>query len=288
MVNLRYKLLITSKEQNVAIRELPLSSNNDNSMRLLLLVIVAVLFFIGGKAFRCQAQDEITIGVSTGYPPYYYKKNGELEGVCIDLVNRVAKDLGVKIQYQEYPWKRLLGYAEKGLVDAIMPLFRTEEREEFLYFDNLEIAREMNSFFALKNRNIEFNGRYENLHGYKIGVVAEYSYGKMFDDYSEFDKVVTLNEQHLIQMFKHARFDVGIGNKSVISFYAKEENLMDEIIFFLPPVTDDPLYLGFSKKRGKADLHLKFSIVLRKFKQTKEYTELLKKYNIQQPEKNHE
>ncbi len=250
-------------------------------MRILLFVICAVLFFTDGAVLQCRAQDEITIGISTGYPPYYYKKNGEFEGLCVDLVNQVAENLGVKIQYQEYPWKRLLGSAEKGLVDAIMPLFRTKEREEFLLFDDLGIASETNSFFALKDRNIEFDGRYEDLHGYKIGVVTEYSYGKIFDNYTEFNKVVTLNEQHLIQMFKHARFDVGIGNKSVILFYAKEENLIDEIIFFLPPVTDDLLYIGFSKKRDNDALYLKFSKALQEFKLTEEYTDLLKKYNIQ-------
>ncbi len=161
-------------------------------MNSFFVAVVASLLIWGSTSGVCRAEGEMIVGLSTGYPPYYHKENGEFTGVCVDLMDRVAESLGIEIQYREYPWKRLITIAEKGHIDAIMPLFRTREREKFLYFDNLEIAKETNSFFTMRERDIDFDGKFQSLKGYTIGVVSGYSYGKNFDNYTKFDKVVTL------------------------------------------------------------------------------------------------
>lgn len=226
------------------------------------------------------AADEIAIGVSTGYPPYYYEQNGELEGICIDIVNRVAHSLNLRISYRQYPWKRMLLNAQQGQVDAIMPLFRTEERERFLYFDNLDLIDEKNSFFTWKETKVRFSGDFETIQPYTVGVVTEYSYGDKFDKYSHFTKVTTQNDKHLVEMFKHKRFDVGIGSKDVVIFNAKKENISDQIQFLEPYITQDPLFIGFSKAKGHEDLSRRFSVALKRFKLTEEFQAIVEKYDM--------
>jgi polar amino acid transport system substrate-binding protein len=226
--------------------------------------------------------DEITVGVSTGYPPYYYEQNGELVGICIDLVDSVAQSLSLNVTYTQFPWERMLLNAQQGLVDAIMPLFRTEERNSFLYFDNLELVDEKNSFFSWKENRIQFDGNFEAIRPYRVGVVTGYSYGENFDKYAHFKKVATQNDKHLVEMLKHKRFDVGIGSRDVVMFNAKIENISDKIQFHEPYITKDPLYIGFSKARGLEELARKFSAALQRFKSTKEYQVLLEKYGMTQ------
>ena len=228
------------------------------------------------------ANDEITVGVSTGYPPYYYEQKGELVGVCIDLVDSVAQSLGLKITYKQFPWERMLFNAQQGHVDAIMPLFRTEERDSFLYFDNLSLVDEKNSFFTWKENKVQFDGNFETMKPYKVGVVTGYSYGENFDTYSSFTKVTTQNDKHLVEMFKHRRFDVGIGSRDVVMFNAKRENISGQIQFLEPPITKDPLYIGFSKVKGHEGLSKRFSVELQRFKLTEEYHAILEKYGITQ------
>ncbi len=247
-------------------------------MKTLWFALLSCLFFAGPSAQVSRAAETIIVGLSTGYPPYYYKENGEFTGICVDIVKKVAGIMGLEIQFREYPWKRLLTTAEKGQIDMIMPLYRTVKREKYLYFDNLEIARETNSFFVKRGSNIKFDGNFNTLREHKLGVIAEYSYGKNFDSYTGFNTVVTQNEQHLMDMFQHARFEVGIGNERVILYYAKQHNLADQLEFLKPHVTDDMLYLGFAKKRENGELHINFSAALQEFKQTKAYQDLLSSY----------
>ncbi len=222
----------------------------------------------------------VVVGVSTGYPPYYYKQYGSFTGFCVEVVNAVAESIDVEIKYKEYPWKRLIHSAQQGDVDAVMPLFRTQKREDFLYFDNMELAYETNHFFAATDFTGSYKGRLENLLPYRIGVVVDYSYGSFFDSFEFPAKEVTLNDAHLVEMFKHQRYDVGVGSRSVVLYFAEKIDVAKKIKFLSPPISKEKLYLSFTKKGNNYDLAEQFAEALHNYTQTKEYSQLAKKYSI--------
>lgn len=224
----------------------------------------------------------ITVGVSTGYPPYYYEEDGILTGFCVELVNGVASQMNLEVVYKSYPWRRLLVNARRGRVDAIMPLFRTEEREEFLDFDGLGIAYEINHLFTKKASTIEYQGDLSAIKQYRIGVVLDYSYGTAFDQFEGFQKVATLNDSHMIKMFAQGRFDIGVGNRYVTQYYAARQNLADQIRYLAPPLTKELLYIGFTKNGGGDQFARQFAKALKKFKQSAKYLTLEKKYHLEQ------
>lgn len=218
------------------------------------------------------------VGVSGGYPPYYYEKDGVLTGFCIDLVDAIALEMGLEVTYKSYPWKRLLISAEKGEVDAIMPLFRTEEREEYLIFKGLELAYETNHLFISTDSPVSYRGTLKEIASARIGVVSGYSYGNVFDSFQFPHKIITLNDKHLIEMFTYDRFDIGVGNRYVIGYYANMEGVADTLKFLDPPITKEPLYIGFARLRNHAHLAGGFAKTLQDFKTTAEYRELIDKY----------
>jgi len=242
------------------------------------LMAILILFCVAVKTWGAV----ITIGVSTGYPPYYFEENGELTGLCVEVVNGVAKEINLGVTYKAYPWKRMLSSARNGHVDAIMPLFRTEEREKFLFFDGLGIASETVHFFSRKESSAVYDGNFENFAAHRIGVVTNYSYGEKFDQFEGFDKKFTLNDKHLVEMFKHKRFDIGLGNKYVTLFYAQQEGIGGDIKFLDPPVTDALLYIGFTKMPNHEELAKQFADALGRFKQTDSYSAIMQKYGVLQ------
>lgn len=222
----------------------------------------------------------LVVGISNGYPPYYYQNNGELAGACIDIINSVAQEMGIKVTYKVYPWKRLILSAKKGDVDAIMPLFRTTERDSFLKFDGLELVYEVNQFFTKAGSFKSYSGTFDDMESFRIGVVAEYSYGKRFDSFDFPKKIITLDDKHLIEMFVYDRFDFGVGNKYVVRYYAELAGVAQSVTFIDPPITKEMLYLGFSKQGKQFDLAEKFAKTLQAFKRTVEYRELIDKYGM--------
>ncbi len=102
-------------------------------MKYLLSLILFCCLLLNGILINAQPK-QLKIGTSTGYPPYYFIKNGKLVGLCIDIINYSAEELGIEVVYEQFPWNRMLHNAKTGKVDAIMPLFKTKEREAFLFF----------------------------------------------------------------------------------------------------------------------------------------------------------
>ncbi len=223
---------------------------------------------------------ELVVGTSTGYPPYYFVKNGELKGICVAVINRAAHLLGKQVVYKQYPWKRMLQYGKTGQVDAVMPLFKTTAREQFLIYPDMEIALEENSFFTRKDSGIKYTGALRDLVRHPIGVVTDYSYGEAFDSADYLEKIVTKNDLNLLYMFKFQRFAIGLGNRQVVRYFARKTGGIDDLVFLEPPITKAPLHIAFSKAKGHAQLAAAFSKALRKFKATRAYQEILEAYGV--------
>jgi polar amino acid transport system substrate-binding protein len=222
---------------------------------------------------------ELVVGTSTGYPPYYFTENGELSGFCVDIIRHTTRSLGLTVVFKQYPWKRMLRNGRDGQVDAVMPLFKTPAREQFLLFPDVAIAHEENSFFIHKDAPIKFSGDLHDIADYAVGVVAEYSYGSAFDKAAYLKKVIARNELNLMRMFKFRRFEVGLGNWQVVSYFARKVGGIDDLVFLEPPITRSPLYLAFSRQKGHTDLIADFSRALRRFKTTSTYRNILKRYS---------
>ena len=244
----------------------------------------AAVFLVFILQFCCGAQlawaRTIIVGTSTGYPPYYYLEKGQLKGICVDIVNEVSNRMGIVIKYEQYPWKRMLYFGKTGKVDAVMPLFKTKERQQYLYFLNNRLAYEENNFFAYKKSNIDFTGSLMALRFYKIGVVKDYSYGENFDQAAYLSKIEVYSDEALLKMFSFKRFDLGIGNRSVILYHAHQLGIANQIEFLQPAVTRNPLYIGFSKKREHKRLAETFSKELEAFQSTPGYMEILKAFGL--------
>lgn len=237
------------------------------------------LFFLFAVHTPVHAET-LVVGVSIGYPPYYYEDEGTLTGFCIETINAVAETIDFDVEYKIYPWKRLIVNAQNGTIDAIMPLFKTERREEYLIFEGLELAPETNHFFTSTESNILFNGKLEDLKQYHIGVVDQYSYGDIFDHFEFPRKQITRSDKHLVDMFMHHRFDIGVGNRYVVQHYAKLAGIEHTVKFLDPPITKETLYLGVVKARNENNKAEKLAKALQAYTTTTAYRKLISKYGI--------
>ncbi|BCG03481.1 ABC transporter substrate-binding protein (plasmid) [Paraburkholderia sp. PGU19] len=94
--------------------------------RLMLVCLSTALF---GAAAHAQALPDsiaksktIKVAVNSIYPPMEYKdpETGDLVGFDIDLGNAIAKQLGVKLDWQESAFEQLLPSLTTGRVDMVL------------------------------------------------------------------------------------------------------------------------------------------------------------------------
>ncbi len=224
---------------------------------------------------------QLKVGISTGYPPFYFfTADNRPSGVCVDIIDQVALHLGVKVQYVSYPWKRMLEYGKSGEVDAVMPLFQTTEREQFLLFPAEALTIEENRFFTAASSDLGYSGKLDDVVNFSIGVIDGFSYGKEFDSLELKQKISVPSLDQLLQLVLYQRVDFGIGNPMVVTYAAQQMGKADQLRFLSPPVTADPLFIGFSKMTIEPGFVSRFSDALRKFKATDAYGEILSIYGL--------
>lgn len=237
------------------------------------------LFIMALPNFIYAENKSLHIGISTGYPPFYFfDDNQEPVGICIEVIHHVARQLNISVQFSSYPWNRMIYNGKEGYVDAIMPLFKTSEREQFLIFPKDEIIMETNSFFTLKSHTLNFSGSLAEMTEHHIGVIENYSYGDVFDKKKWRHKTMVESEDQLIQLVLNKRVEIGLGNTMVITYLASKKAASDKIKFLSPHILESPLYIGFSKKNISVEFVTLFNKSLQRFKSTKGYSGIIEKY----------
>jgi polar amino acid transport system substrate-binding protein len=211
-------------------------------------------------------------------PPYYYGSGG----FCVEVIDAVSKSLNVKVEYKKRPWTRMIHEAKQGSVDAIMPVYKTAEREAFLLFPTTEIANDLMGLFYRTGLADTRLSTGDLLQSHRIGVIRGFSYGPEIDAMTQMDRDYSSDERNMVLRFKARRFDFGLGNPLVIGHHARELQTDQHISFAKPLLLKSPMYLAFSRQSKNAAYFALFSQRLESFKQSEQYLELRKKYGMDQ------
>lgn len=234
----------------------------------LLILLMLIVLGLSAKTYTVVCEE---------YPPYEYLENGKPTGLDIEILQAVAQKAGIEFKYNFVPWERALYLTKNKQADAIISLFKTAEREEFLLFPEEGLAYERNVIFAKENYNREIN-KIDDLKNLTIGVTSGYSYGPEFDDYVGVNKDFSNDQDTMIRKFANNRFEIFITNELVGHYLLKKQGVANYKT--LGYVADDQmLYMGISK--GMADseiLYDKVNTALKELKQSGELDAIRKKY----------
>lgn len=238
-----------------------------------------VLIFIS-LAQNVHGKGETVTVAYTEWFPYTFQDNGKPSGFEIDIFRAVVQRMGVHARFAQYPWKRCLYSIERGDVDAVISMLKTPEREVYTYYPDEHISFSKTVLFTTRDRRIKFEGSYESLKGYTVGIIMGFSYGEKFDSASFLNKDESKDVGILISKLLKGRVDLAAENKFVVGAYAKKMAVAERIRFFEPPIHSQKLYVGFSKKKNLQGLSDRFSKALREFKKTDAFRAILRKYGI--------
>ncbi len=242
-------------------------------------LLVFIVIFLTHIDTTYGRADKIEVAY-TDWFPYTYKQNEEPRGFEIEIVKAVMKNMGITPQFVKYPWRRCLTNLEEGTSDAVVSLLKTGEREKYTIFPDTYISLSKTMLFTKVDKNIRFNGSYEALKGYSIGVIAGFTYGEAFDKADYLKKDYAQTPEMLIEKLINDRHDLAAENQVVIIGYAAKMGFKDKIKFLEPPIHTQKLYVGFSKIKGLQKLSDDFSKALESFKESEEYRKILEKYGI--------
>ncbi len=224
----------------------------------------------------------LTIATSN-YPPFCFEDNGEQKGVALDLVKEAFSRMKMEVQITFYPFPRAVAMMKANQVDAIFPFSVKEDRETYTVYPQEKLVEDTQTLFVRTDSSIAFDGDLKKLSSFAFGRQRDASNGPIFTDAVRAGLIAkiddALDQKHNVLKLVRGRFDIAIGPRLVVWFYAKESGNFSNIKELLPAV-DAPLaaYLGFSKQRNLKALVVRLDATLRKMRQDGSYQAIVNRY----------
>ncbi|MGB8453583.1 MAG: transporter substrate-binding domain-containing protein [Anaerocolumna sp.] len=91
---------------------------------------------LGVSAKGSEATEKIVVGTNAEYSPFEYRdSNGELIGFDIELMEAIAEEEGIELEWNDFPFDSLIGSMESGDIQLIAAAIApTEERAQSVDF----------------------------------------------------------------------------------------------------------------------------------------------------------
>ncbi|NQZ32878.1 MAG: transporter substrate-binding domain-containing protein [Oceanospirillaceae bacterium] len=123
--------------------------------------------------------------ISDPFPPWQFEAaDGSIKGINIDILNRIAKKLDVKLVYKHQPWTRAWLSIKRGTGDAVISASRKKSREPYLRFPKLgtDLWVSRYVFFTHEQRKLEIDGSYKAVldNQQSVCIVNGFSYHQSF------------------------------------------------------------------------------------------------------------
>jgi polar amino acid transport system substrate-binding protein len=232
--------------------------------------IIAILFFIGMVVFYHQDTNEKIAIVSghTDWKPVMWEEKDSIIGIGPDVVEKVLQDLNIKnnIKYVG-TWDVVQSKAKTGEIDVIVALYKTKEREDYLYY-SVPYTTDPIAVFVKNNRGFSLEKGKDGLIGKKGVATIGDSYGQEIDNAitdKELDVTRVNTPQEAFTLIEKEKYDYFLyslySGRKVIS----EESFIQ--IKELGVISYQNFYIGISKKSFIADRIPEINNLLEKYKQ---------------------
>lgn len=247
--------------------------------------LINLLLFCLGVSTPLFADEPLVIVHAPEYKPYYYSvedSRGQLQGkgFLLDLIRGAAAEAEMDVSFQVVDsWNRAVNLVRLSRADAMFPIFKTEERLNFMRFPpEAVLAYEVNVLVSRKADNLQFNGNFRVHRRRVFGVIANYSYGRIFDNAFVRRQTVYSEEELLQTLHGEDRFDFIVGNRDVLKYLARERGILDDLAFHDYQLSNDPLYLAFAREGVSSEAAHRLARAIKDYKETPEYQELLARF----------
>jgi polar amino acid transport system substrate-binding protein len=214
----------------------------------ILVVMVSLISIFSFSCFSPGGKDAVVSG-HPEWPPIMYRDGNSMNGAGIELVQRLANDLGFKIEAKYVgQWDEVQAKAKSGEVDILAAAYKTSERETYMLYSE---AYAVDPIAVYVKKGADFNyARWSDLIGKKGVLTKADSYGQAFDDYIK-DKLSTVRVNTVEEAFNMIKF--GQADYFVYALYSgekflSEKRLTNEIEILPTYVGSEDFFLTISKK----------------------------------------
>jgi len=229
-------------------------------------------------SFQLTAEEPDVLSVVSDIWPPFVTDNANMPGVDVEVMKTVFSQLNIDVNFTVFPWKRSVSMVELGQADALLDVFKTQERLSLFWFAEEPISTTETALFCVYCDHaivVDEN----QLKGKTLIINRGYQYSRFGND-PNIEKFEVNSFEQGFKMLTTARADYYLVNRTVGQYTLNQLQLPN--VTALDMKIDDPsdVYLAFHKAAELEPISLKFSEQLKLFKKTSEYRAILAKYGI--------
>lgn len=170
-------------------------------------------------AERIANKGTIVVGTEGTYAPFTFRNDkGELTGYDVDVMNEVAKRLGVKVEYKETQWDAIFAGLNSNRFDLIANQVGVNDERKSKY----EFSQPYTYSRAVVVTRADEAGikTFEDIKGKKTAQSLTSNYGKMAEKYGA-DITGVEGLAQAIELLKQKRIDLTMNDELAILDYLK-------------------------------------------------------------------
>lgn len=215
------------------------------------------------------------------WPPFEFKKDGEVVGIDVDISREIFKTLGIEPEYKIQVWKRAWKMVEDGEADAVFSTSRKEKRKPFVIYpeENMWMSEYVFLKSAGDTRAVSGYQEAEDK-GLSIGTIKGNSYNDEFWEH-ELNLHPAINLETNIKKLAGGRIDLVIVDKTIGLYTAKLLGLRDKIDFHDAVLFAKGYPMPFVKNSDYPNIEgiaEKYEAELKKMKQDGRYQAIMDKW----------
>jgi signal transduction histidine kinase/ActR/RegA family two-component response regulator/uncharacterized protein with FMN-binding domain len=172
----------------------------------------------------------LKVAVYPYYEPYQFiNKNGEIDGVFIDLLKLIEKKEELKFEKVYYNnWQDVLIDAQNNKIDVILEAHKTEKRSKYLNF--FEPIFESQLILAQNKNRPKINGLL-NFGNRTMILPNNYSIVETLKQkYPKINIITARNDAECLNKINLGIYDAFVGPRAVVNHYIKQNKLENVVI----------------------------------------------------------
>lgn len=230
-----------------------------------------ILSFVLIAFLPCFAKDQalpkkLTVTFEE-YPPYEYSVIKGVDGHNIRKLKAIGRELGIELTFVVAPMTRGLSMTKNRQVDMVLSIYKTAERAQYLTYINEPLDYNRDRIFSHRLRTPAIIDSFEKLLPYKVGYVADNSYGEKFDTYPGLIKEAASYHADSILRLSKGRVPYMVMDMKSFNYFRQSLGLQESDYIQHPlEVSHQALHMAFSKDHPHREQLLQvFSTMLKKY-----------------------
>lgn len=208
-----------------------------------ILAVTLIIAIIGQYILRQKDDEKKDINTNTtirvagdiNYPPYeFIDENGVYKGYNVDIMNSIAIELGVNIEFIPATWRQGIEALNEGSIDAIQGITKTEFRDRQYDFSD-PIARNLQVIFVRKDTTYISN--IKDLVNHSAAIQSGDINEEVVKVLSGVNVVHKSNQEEALNALIQGEVDAFIGNRLVGLYIIQRDKMTEKVKVVGEPVS---------------------------------------------------